>query len=103
MKTLLYLLAVIFIGIVFWAIMEQPFSEGSEIITSSPWGILTLVDLYLGFFIFSGFIYLTNDNKWLVITWCLLLFVLGNVVSLIYIAINYQTITHKFRGTHEYN
>jgi hypothetical protein len=81
----LALLLVLFHALIFWAFQEQSFSEGVSHITAKPWGLVTLADLYLGFFIFSIFIFLTQKSFLKSVLWCLALVCLGNGIALLYI------------------
>lgn len=50
--------------------------EGSKLITM-PWGIVSLVDLYVGFALFSGWI-VYREKSWLTaVIWVILMMVLG--------------------------
>ncbi|MCU0884171.1 MAG: hypothetical protein MUC44_04360 [Beijerinckiaceae bacterium] len=40
-------------GSIIWAFGRAPFWPAVAEITANPWGIVTLIDLYLGFLIFS--------------------------------------------------
>ena len=52
------------------------FQEGAQLL-SMPWGIVSLVDLYVGFALFSGWI-VYREKAWLPsIIWVLLMMVLG--------------------------
>ena len=51
-------------------------AEGSQLL-SMPWGIVSLVDLYVGFILFSGWIVYREKSLWLSIIWVVLMMVLG--------------------------
>lgn len=52
------------------------FSEGSKLL-SMPWGIVSLVDLYVGFILFSGWIVYREGINLKSITWVILMMILG--------------------------
>ena len=51
-------------------------SEGSKLI-SMPWGIVSLVDLYVGFSLFSCWIVYREKNSWSAIIWVILMMCMG--------------------------
>jgi hypothetical protein len=50
--------------------------EGSQLL-SMPWGIVSMVDLYVGFILFSGWIAFREKRWWTAATWIILMMVLG--------------------------
>jgi hypothetical protein len=50
--------------------------EGSELL-SMPWGIVSLVDLYVGFVLFSGWIVYRERSAARSVVWVVLMMVLG--------------------------
>jgi hypothetical protein len=69
------------IGIV-QAWIRQPLSEGGAAIIAVPWGQVTLIDLYAGFF-FSAVWIVSTERPWgRVAFWLLGLAVLGNIATL---------------------
>lgn len=59
-------------------------SEGS-ILTSLPWGIVTLVDFYTGASLFCGWIAYRERSAWRTIGWVVLIFGLGNLMTTLYV------------------
>jgi uncharacterized protein DUF1475 len=62
------------------------FDDGS-IILNNPWGIVSLVDLYVGFIIFSMWMYFREEKKLNAILWILSVMVLGFSSVSIYVLI----------------
>lgn len=60
------------------------FREGSQLL-EMPWGVVTLVDVYAGFALFSGWIVSRERRGWQAACWIVALLLLGNVVSCIYV------------------
>lgn len=94
-------LAIAFAVIIVWAIANGDFwSEGSWL-TSNPWGIVSLTDLYLGFLVAAVFMYLLErpGNRWF---WIIPLPFLGNVWTLLWLAYRlpalYAKLTNKSHG-----
>jgi pilus assembly protein TadC len=57
--------------------------EGTQLI-SMPWGIVSLVDLYVGFTLFSGWILSREGLNWKSLIWVLLMMVLGFFAGALY-------------------
>lgn len=68
-----------------WAFKAAPFWESFGVISANPWGKVTLIDLYTGFF-FAAVVIGIVDGLWVGIVCFVLLCVLGNVVSLAWLA-----------------
>lgn len=58
-------------------------SDGSEII-QNPWGIVSLVDLYTGFILFSAWIIFREGLNLRSIVWVILMMVLGFFTASLY-------------------
>lgn len=65
-------------------------SEGTDII-GRPWGQLSLVDVYIGFLLFAGWIVYREQSLIRSLAWIVPLLVLGNIVSCLYVLIALQT------------
>jgi hypothetical protein len=85
MRLTLSVLILLFTGLIIWAMGEKPIGESADFFFSDPWGIVSLIDLYIGFFIFIIFVAKTSTSKIYTLLWSIGLLVLGNVVSLIYL------------------
>lgn len=59
------------------------FAEGSKLF-SMPWGIVSLVDLYTGFMLFSGWIIYREKSLALALLWALSVMVLGFFAASLY-------------------
>jgi hypothetical protein len=68
------------------------FSVDGNMILNNPWGIVSLVDLYTGFILFSGWI-LYREKSYLVAgIWVILMMVLGFFTASLYVLITlYQS------------
>jgi hypothetical protein len=64
--------------------------EGSQLI-AMPWGIVSLVDLYVGFILFSGWIVYRERTVLPSIIWVVLMMVLGFWTGALYTFIALQT------------
>jgi hypothetical protein len=63
--------------------------EGSQLL-SMPWGIVSLVDLYVGFALFSGWIVYRERSLGRSIVWVVLMLVLGFWTASLYVLIALQ-------------
>lgn len=74
-------------GILLYAFTQGDFSGEGQIILSIPWGIVSLVDLYVGFFLFSGWI-VYREKSWLVsLPWVAAMMVLGFFTASLYVIV----------------
>ena len=58
--------------------------DGSELL-SNPWGIVSMVDLYTGFILFSGWIVFREKSILRSIIWVILMMVLGFFTASLYV------------------
>jgi hypothetical protein len=65
-------------------------SEGSQLL-SMPWGIVSLVDLYVGFTLFSGWIVYRERSAGRSVVWVVLMMILGFWTASLYTFIALQT------------
>lgn len=78
-------------GILIYAFTSGDFStEGSKLL-SMPWGIVSLVDLYVGFTLFSAWIVYREKSLTRSIIWVVLMMVLGFFTASLYTLIALQT------------
>lgn len=62
------------------------FAEGREL-ASMPWGIVSLVDLYVGFALFAGWIAFREASAVRAALWIVLVLVLGNLTASLYVVV----------------
>jgi hypothetical protein len=60
------------------------FGGEGQVLLSMPWGIVSLVDVYVGFCLFSGWIVYREKNLLRSIAWVALVMVLGNLITSVY-------------------
>jgi hypothetical protein len=77
-------LAAMTVGILY-AFAAGNFATEGAWITSHPWGITSLVDLYVGFVIFSLWIVYREKSLLAKIVWVVLMMVLGNWTAALYV------------------
>ena len=71
---------------IIWAAFNAPFWASFGYITANPWGVVTLVDLYSGFLVASILIWLIEPRKELAASVVIFTLVLGNIITLIWLA-----------------
>ncbi len=74
-------------GAILWAFGQAPFWPSVSAIMANPWGVVTVIDLYLGFLVFAIVIHRFEPNRMLALALIVALPILGNVVSLGWLAI----------------
>ena len=67
------------------------FREDGADLLSNPWGIVSIVDLYVGFSLFSGWIVYREKSIFRSIIWVILMMVLGFFTGSLYTFIALQT------------
>ena len=81
------------------AILTGDFSgEGADLVRG-PWGQLSLVDVYIGFLVFSGWIIFREQSFLRSLLWIISLLILGNLIACLYVFLalhNSQDDWHRF-------
>jgi len=67
------------------------FFEDGSVIVNNPWGIVSLVDLYVGFTLFSIWVYVRETNKVVAIVWIVSIMILGFFSGALYVFIKSLT------------
>jgi hypothetical protein len=80
------LLALALTAAIVWAFMTASFSASFGWMIRDPWGIVSLLDLYIGFVITSVLVFVIEKGR--PIAWAVILptFFLGNVVTAFWLA-----------------
>ncbi|HWQ45251.1 MAG TPA: DUF1475 family protein [Longilinea sp.] len=91
------------VGIVYAFIVGDFATEGNQIL-SMPWGIVSLVDLYVGFILFSAWIIYREKIWWHTVLWVFFMMTLGFWTACLYVFIAVQTSdgswSHLLHGRH---
>jgi hypothetical protein len=75
---------VIIAGTLIHGFMQGDFWSEGRVLTSMPWGRVSLVDVYVGFFLFAGWVIYRESSVLRSGLWILLILVLGNFISCMY-------------------
>lgn len=78
-------LAVVMAGGIVWAGARGDFSADGEVILSAHWGVVSLIDIYVGAALVGAWIW-WRDGAAPGVVWLLLLVVLGHLASAVYVA-----------------
>lgn len=78
-------------GILIYGFTVGDFSGEGQVLLSMPWGIVSLVDLYVGFILFSGWIVYREKSLVRSVVWVVLMMVLGFFTASLYTLIALQT------------
>lgn len=66
------------------------FGDGAQLL-SMPWGIVSMVDLYTGFILFSGWILYREESKLRAFLWVAAMMVLGFFAGSLYVFLALQS------------
>lgn len=72
------------------------FGEGSQLL-AMPWGIVSLVDLYTGFVLFSGWIIYREESRPVAILWTIAMLTLGFFAASLYAFLALQSSAGDWR------
>jgi hypothetical protein len=90
-------LAVAFTAMIVWASFRGDLGAEFGAISNMPWGQVSLVDLYLGFLLYAGAVWLIEDKLTTKLFWALPVIVLGNAWSLVWVAVRWEAILARVR------
>lgn len=99
LRLLLAVLAVGLTALIFWAMGAdgRPLGAVLAALVADPWTVVTLVDLYLGFFIAAVIIVLAEKRLWVGLLWALPIFVLGNLWTAAWLALRLPWMVARLR------
>jgi hypothetical protein len=80
------------LGLVLWAAFSMQdlhgtFFEQFNAVRTLPWGVATLVDLYIGFLFFAIIVFLTERSWMVAALWAVPVFILGNIWAAVWLVI----------------
>ena len=84
---LVWLILIVLVVCLIHAFVYGNIDNSGPTLFGSPWGIMTLVDLYAGFVLFSIFIVSQEAQRKTAALWIGALLILGNLVACLYLII----------------
>ncbi len=72
------------IGLVNGFINGDFLKDGKELL-ANPWGVMSMIDLYVGFTLFSMWIFYRENNIFKSVIWTFLMMILGFFIACVYI------------------
>lgn len=63
------------------------FAEDGSALLANPWGVVSIVDLYAGFALFSMWIAFREKTIWVAVLWIVLMMVLGFFTGSLYVLV----------------
>lgn len=68
---------------------SQVGGSGFDIVLAQPWGLVTLLDVFLGALCVSAVIFSVETDKRVALAWSVPIFVLGHVVSAAWLVVRF--------------
>lgn len=93
----LAILAAALAGLIVWAVLAGDFGEAGRWLTSDPWGIVTLADLYLGF-VLAAVVIAALERRWTAVLWIAPIPILGNVWTAIWFVLRFPALLRRNRA-----
>jgi hypothetical protein len=86
-KAVAVLCALAMASVLIYGFTVGDFMREGNMLLSMPWGIVSLVDVYVGFILFCGWIVYREQSVVRSIVWVVLVLILGNLVASLYVLI----------------
>ena len=77
--------ALVLVAFLAYTLYAGDIKSSAPVLFGSPWGQMTLVDLYAGFVLFALFIYSQEDSFPRAAGWIVALMFLGNLIACVYL------------------
>lgn len=71
-------------GILIYGFTKGDFAAAGNFFFNDPWGIVSLVDVYVGFLFFCAWVIYREEKLWVALIWSLSIMILGNFPTGIY-------------------
>lgn len=79
--------ALVMVGVIGWAWSQSAIGDDFSVISDRPWGVVSLVDLYLGLALAAVWVVYREASGLRAAAWVLALIVLGNLALGAYVAV----------------
>ncbi|MDZ7823693.1 MAG: hypothetical protein U5K75_06385 [Ahrensia sp.] len=98
LRVLLAIFGLAFGVLIVWAILTGDFWQAGTWLTTDPWGIVTLADLYFGFLL-SAVIIALVERRLQAVLWILPIPFLGNVWTVIWFVLRLPELKKRFAAS----
>lgn len=92
-------LALVLLGVIVWAIAQtgslSDFRYETEALLEQPWGLVSIVDLYVGLGMIAMIMVLTERSFVAGVLWALPLFVLGNIWTAVWLLLRLPSLAER--------
>lgn len=73
--------------VIIHALLNSSFFHDGGALLDNPWGVVSLVDLYVGFFLFSLWIFYREKSRNKALLWSILMMMFGFLTASVYLLI----------------
>jgi len=84
-------------GILIYGFTQGDFGAAGSFFFNDPWGIVSLVDVYVGFLFFSVWVVYREKNLIVALLWVISIMILGNFPAGVYAFIALQTSNNDWK------
>jgi hypothetical protein len=100
LRILIGVLGIALLAAVLWAAfagtdLHGTFLQQGGVLTTLPWGVATLTDLYVGFAFFAVIVFLAERSWVAALVWSLPIFVLGNIWSAVWLILKLPSLARR--------
>ena len=85
------------LALIVWAAGAADIGASFSAMMDDPWGVVTLADLYLGFVILAGVVWVAEPDKRIALVFILPLPLLGNVWAAVWLALRLGRLAARLR------
>lgn len=97
LRIILAFLATAFAVLIVWAVPAGDFAAAGAWLTSDPWGIVTLADLYFGFLL-SAVVIAAFERRWVAILWIAPIPIIGNLWTALWFIVRFPVVLSRNPG-----
>jgi hypothetical protein len=97
LRIILAIFATAFAALIVWAVIVGDFATAGAWLTSDPWGIVTLADLYFGFLL-SAVVIAAFERRWAAILWIAPIPIIGNLWTAIWFIMRFPVVLSRITG-----
>ena len=95
-RWLALVILILFSAYTLYAVRRENFWRSLAAVMALRWGRHVVADLYIGLMLFSFVVYLNEGSVWIMLLWLLPTLMLGNLVTLVYFVVSFQSLISHF-------